>query len=194
MCLTKHARVAFAAIALAFLAGCNAESQLASETVFNGGLWTVRLTSPAFLDAEQMPAKYTQRGGNVSPPLSWTKGPSGVKQWVLIVQDVSGGKPVNHWLVYNIPPKVTEMPENAARDYELTQGANYLGRHDWAGPSPRGGEAHHYYFEIFALDTAIAATADMDPRAIAHELKRQNGNVLAKGQLVGIYREPEKKK
>ena len=189
---SQHVRVARIAIAfVAFLVGCNAESQLATEKVFQGGLWTVRLTSSACLNEEQLPAKYTQKGGNVSPPLTWTKGPSGVKQWLLIVEDVSGGKTLEHWLVYNIPPKVTEMPENAARDYELTQGKNYLGQHDWAGPSPRGNEAHHYYFQIVALDTAINATPDMDVRAIAHELKRQNGNVLAKGQLVGIYAEPK---
>src|SRR5437867_3429960 len=97
------------------LAGCSAESKLASNSDLSGGLWGVALHSAAFKHMEAIPEKYTQEGMNLSPPLNWSKGPSLLKEWALIVEDADAkmpdGRPAAHWMVYKIPASVTELPE-----------------------------------------------------------------------------------
>jgi twitching motility protein PilT len=45
------------------------------------------LTSSAWSDAGQIPAKYTQAGAQVSPPLAWSNAPDDAVSFVLIVRD-----------------------------------------------------------------------------------------------------------
>ena len=64
------------------------------------------VTSPAFMDGEHIPSKYTCDGENVSPPLNIRGIPEGTKSLVLIVDDPDA--PIGtwvHWVVWNIPPK-----------------------------------------------------------------------------------------
>jgi len=62
------------------------------------------LSSPAFLNGQMMPPKYSCDGLNVSPPLQWTDPPQGVKSFALINDDpdAPSGDCV-HWVIYNIP-------------------------------------------------------------------------------------------
>ena len=45
------------------------------------------LSSSAWPDGGQIPAKYTQEGEDVSPPLAWSGAPDGVVSYVLLVHD-----------------------------------------------------------------------------------------------------------
>ena len=49
-------------------------------------------------------------GGNESPELSWTGVPRGTASFVVITFDTLG---FTHWGMYNIPPTITKLPENA---------------------------------------------------------------------------------
>ena len=67
------------------------------------------------------------------------------------------------------------------------QGRNSRGSHGYFGPRPPVGDPdHHYHFQIFALDKALdlPATADRDAFLAAAK-----GHVIAKGELVGTYRQ-----
>ena len=72
-----------------------------------GGTVIMTLTAPWAPGAE-IPLKYTQAGGEVSPALSWDNPPETVVSFALIVHDISaavnpGTDDVLHWMVWNIP-------------------------------------------------------------------------------------------
>src|SRR5262245_36045713 len=48
-----------------------------------GGVQTMTLTSTAWSDGGQIPAKYSQAGDQVSPPLAWSHAPESVASFVL---------------------------------------------------------------------------------------------------------------
>ena len=49
-------------------------------------------------------------GGNKSPELSWKGVPRGTASFVVITFDTLG---FTHWGMYNIPPTIKKLPENA---------------------------------------------------------------------------------
>jgi Raf kinase inhibitor-like YbhB/YbcL family protein len=197
--LTRSISLGFLTLFALGLVGCSSESKLASNSDLSGGLWTIAITSPAFEQEGMIPEKYTQYGQNISPPLQWGKGPSGVKEWVLIVQDpdAPGDEPYLHWFVYRIPATTTQLPEGAAGvagasgnpgNSTLMQGKNYLGRIGYAGPKPPPGKAHRYFFQIFAVDTPQEWPQGVE-RSVARG--KFQGHVLSKGVLVGQYKHPK---
>ena len=182
--------------AAALIGGCSAEGKLASRGELSGGLWTVKVSSPAFEHQGEIPELYTRDGLNLSPPLKWSAGPAGLKEWVLIVEDADAtarsgpgkGRPLCHWLVYKIPAHVTELPERASEDMKYSQGRNYTGETGYAGPNPPKGKKHRYYFQLFALDEVQDFAPGLDGAELVKQFK---GHVLSKGQLIGTYTSPK---
>ena len=74
----------------------------------------LKLTSSAFKEGEAIPRGYTCDGANVSPPLEWTGMPKTAKTIAIIADDpdAPAGTWV-HWVVYNLPPDVHELPAQA---------------------------------------------------------------------------------
>jgi Raf kinase inhibitor-like YbhB/YbcL family protein len=123
----------------------------------------MKLSSKAFNDSEMIPVKYTCQGPNVSPPLTLSDIPEKTKSLALILvdPDAPSGKFV-HWVVYNIPPEITELEENLEKKGRLAngilQGINDFGQLGYGGPCPEKG-THRYYFKLYALDTVL----DLEP-------------------------------
>src|SRR5882762_5567760 len=79
------------------------------------------LTSQTFKDGTLMPRKVANKnaqnpncvGDNVSPQLSWTGVPAGIKSYALTMVDPEGrgGLGVFHWVAYGIPANVTGFAE-----------------------------------------------------------------------------------
>ena len=81
-----------------------------------GAVQVMTLTSSAWPDGGQIPVKYTQADIEVSPALSWSNVPEGAASFVLIAHDVdaaigNGTDDILHWMLWNIPPTVTSLPE-----------------------------------------------------------------------------------
>jgi Raf kinase inhibitor-like YbhB/YbcL family protein len=171
--------------------GCNNDSKLATASQRSGGLWSIRVSSTAFDDGKAIPAKYTADGENISPPISWSGGPGGTKEFAVIVEDpdAPGDMPAVHWLVYKVPTNMTNLPEGASRGANLMQGINYTGQTGWAGPDPKPGKAHRYYFQVLALSDTVNAKPGMTRAEVAQAYK---GFVLGKGVLVGTYERKNK--
>ncbi len=137
-----------------------------------------------------MPAKYTCDGTNVSPPLKWSGVPAEAKSLVLIGDDPDA--PVGtwvHWVLYDLHPSVSELPEGIARNQYVPggakQGLNDFKHLGYGGPCPPPGKAHRYFFKLYALDTQL----ELKPRATKKEVEQAMGNhVLAQGQLMGTYK------
>jgi len=145
------------------------------------------ITSPAFKNGGSIPLKYTRYGENLSPPLEWNK-IENAESYVLIVYDIDAPLGVfYHWILYNIPPEVTRLPEGIPQtpvtDYGL-QGVNNFNKIGYDGPYPPENSKHRYVFLILALDKKL----DLDPGAKPHDvLKACKGHVIAYGKLIGIY-------
>jgi Raf kinase inhibitor-like YbhB/YbcL family protein len=148
------------------------------------------LTSAAFKDGAPIPGKYTCDGVDVSPPLAWSGPPAGTRSFALIVDDpdAPGGTWV-HWVVYNLPADVSELPENIAKVESLDLGGARQGRNDfrrpgYGGPCPPPGPAHRYFFKLYALDTRLELKAGAQKKDVAAAME---GHVLGSPQLMGTY-------
>ena len=145
----------------------------------------MRLTSPAFKDNGEIPAKYTCDGDNINPELAIENVPSGTKSLALIMEDpdAPGGLWV-HWIVWNIRPNMGVLVERAEPRESVT-GKNSWGHNQYGGPCPPSG-THRYMFKLFALDTTIglAGTAGKGELEAAME-----DHVLGQAVLTGLYSE-----
>jgi Raf kinase inhibitor-like YbhB/YbcL family protein len=164
-------------------ASCSNELKPAKDSIAS-----MKITSTAFADGRPIPVQYTCDGLNISPPLQWTNAPTNTKSFALIADDpdAPGGTWV-HWVIYDLPPDVNALAENAAKSPpdNARQGVNDFKQIGYGGPCPPPGKPHHYHFKIYALDTMI----DLPPGATKAELlAAMNGHVLARGELIGIYR------
>jgi len=148
----------------------------------------IKITSPAFEEGGMIPEVYTCDGIDISPPLKWSSVLQGTKTLALICDDPDA--PVGtwvHWVIFNIPGDITELPENIPPEQELAnggiQGMNDSRKIGYGGPCPPGG-THRYFFKIYALDTEV----DLQPGATKSQLlNAMEGHILAKGQLMGTY-------
>ena len=157
-------------------------------TVIGGEAMELKITSSAFHEGEIIPQKYTCDGADISPPLAWDAVPMNTKSLALISDDPDA--PVGtwvHWVLYNIPPTIKELPENILPHKTIESGAQQ-GTNDfrmigYGGPCPPRG-THRYYFKLYALDKVL----DTEPGLTkAHLLKAMEGHIVAQGQLMGRY-------
>jgi hypothetical protein len=150
------------------------------------------LTSPAFAPGDAIPSRYTCEGQDVSVPLAWSGAPPATKSFALVVDDPDAPDPAAprmtwvHWVLYNIPADVRELPE-AVRPHALPQGSaeglNGWGRTGYGGPCPPIGR-HRYFHKLYALDALLPDLRRPDKAALEHAMR---GHVLAQAELIGTY-------
>lgn len=153
---------------------------------------SMNIKSSAFLHNHMIPARHTCDGPDISPPLEWSGVPAGTKSLALIIDDPDAPDPAApemtfvHWVLYNIPPDITRLPEGAAPESLPTgaaQGFNDWRDQSYGGPCPPIGK-HRYFFKLYALDVLLphikhATKANLE--AAMH------GHVVAHAELIGLY-------
>jgi len=143
----------------------------------------MRLQSPAFITNSQIPLKYSCEGQNLSPPLEILGVPENTKSLVLVVEDPDApAKPWVHWLVFNISPQVTSIPEGLVPQGGI-EGLNSSGTNKYDGPCPPQ-SAHHYLFHLYAVDRLIDVPATAERKEV---LEAMEGHILDQDTLIGIY-------
>jgi Raf kinase inhibitor-like YbhB/YbcL family protein len=156
----------------------------------------LRLASNTITDGARIPGRHSEYYDGVSPQLTWM-GVKGAASYVLIVEDPDA-KPITpfvHWVAWNIPPTITQLPEGLQEQPRLTlpegmlQGLTSRGSPGYFGPRPPVGDPdHHYHFQLLALDTLL----DVPPGAGRDEvLAAAKGHVIAKGKLIGLYKQTD---
>lgn len=149
----------------------------------------MQITSSAFNDGGEIPAKYTCEGKDLSPPVTFSDVPEDAKSLVLIVDDPDAPDPAApkrtwvHWVLLDIPPNTVGLPESVST---LPSGAKG-GMNDWkrtgyGGPCPPIGR-HRYFFKLYALDTTLELTSPTKTAV----LSAMEGHVLAEAQMIGTY-------
>ncbi len=94
-----------------------------------------------------------------------------------------------HWLVVNIPPRTSSLPEGASM-VRMPSGAKELytsyGELGYGGPEPpKGSGPHPYVVTLYALDVSTLDCALTTSREAF--LKLLEGHVLARAVLTGIF-------
>jgi len=162
-----------AKLALGVCAGLMTLSTVASAGEF-------KLTSPSVAPDSRIGDKYVFsgfgcHGGNQSPALRWSGAPDKTQSFALTVYDPDAptGSGWWHWVVYDIPNRVTGLAEGAGLPNGIglpgtsQQGRTDFGMPGYGGPCPPvGDKPHRYVFTLYALkvpklDVAADATAAM---------------------------------
>jgi Raf kinase inhibitor-like YbhB/YbcL family protein len=150
------------------------------------------LKSPDFAHQGEIPKQFTCQGDDHSPALSWSGIPENTKSLVLIVDDPDAPDPAKpkmtwvHWLLYNIPPTVTELPEAVAASNlpaRTLQGKNDWKRTGYGGPCPPIGR-HRYFHKLLALDIELP---DLKQPTKAQLEAAMKGHILEQAELIGTY-------
>jgi Raf kinase inhibitor-like YbhB/YbcL family protein len=159
------------------------------------------LSSTTFKDGTMMPKKVANKnpqnancvGDNVSPELSWSGAPAGIKSLALTMVDPEGrgGLGVFHWVAYGIAPTTTGFAEGevskASDKYvggKSTQGVAF-----YSGPCTPPGSPHHYTFTIIGTDLD---PKDLPPGLTLPELQAKlEGHAKGAAGLVGLFVKPQ---
>ena len=140
------------------------------------------IKSPAFEHGKLIPKKYTCDGQDINPPLTIEGIPKEAKTLVLAVDDPDAPSGTwDHWIVWNISASTSKISENSVPGKE---GVNSARQQGYMGPCPPGG-THRYFFKVYALDAELDLGASSRKKDAE---KAMQGHVLAKGELMGLYR------
>ena len=174
-------------------------------TLFNGvftevkgvGINEISVSSTAFRNGDKIPLKYVcnriPKGGNVSIPLAWTSAPQGTKSLAIYMYDLNPiAKNHIHWVVVNIPIRVTSLKEGLSRTQFMPAGSvelpNTTGLAGYEGPCPPVGTGNHQYkIVVLALNTEeLKLSGATTLESLQASTK---GKVLGRGELSGYYRQ-----
>jgi Raf kinase inhibitor-like YbhB/YbcL family protein len=155
-------------------------------------IMSMSITSSSFPNNGAIPPRHTCDGHDVSPELFWSEAPAGAKSLVLILDDPDAPDPAApkrtwvHWVLYNIPPSATGLPEGVATA-ELPagtrEGVNDWHRTGYGGPCPPVGN-HRYFHKLYALDTILP---DLNRPTKAELEKAMRGHIIEHTELIGRY-------
>jgi len=141
------------------------------------------ISSPVFLDNQAIPKQYTCDGDGINPALQFANVPVEAQSLALLVEDPDA--PTGtwfHWLMWNIPPTVTQIAENSVPQGAM-QGQGSSGQNVYGAPCPPSG-IHHYIFTVYALDGKL----DLPSYSTAENLQAaMQGHVIEQAQIIGLY-------
>ena len=157
----------------------------------------ITISSNSFSDNGMIPHNCTCLGSNRSPHISWSTLPEGTKSLALICHDpdAPGGDWV-HWVLYNIPPTETALPEGLRNGSIGQSGLNSWGKKGYSGPCPPPGSGkHHYIFTVYALSEMLSikeVPVKSKGRAVSGVTREMLENEIvdkkiAVGMIVGLY-------
>jgi Raf kinase inhibitor-like YbhB/YbcL family protein len=159
--------------------------------------WTV--TSDDIADGKPIPNAHLadqmgMTGDNLSPQLRWAGAPAETQSFAVTVfdPDAPTGSGFWHWVLFDIPASVTELPRGAGSGSMegLPEGAiharNDTGAPGYFGPAPPPGHGdHRYAFAVHAVSVPkLGADQTATPAFVGFNL---TFNTVARGLLVPVF-------
>jgi Raf kinase inhibitor-like YbhB/YbcL family protein len=172
-------------LVFALSAACESKEQPPKE-----GEMALTVSSSAFQEGSEIPARYTCEGQDVSPALTWKEPPAGTQSFALIMDDPDApGGVFTHWVLFNLPADSRGLSEAVPTQPQLPdgslQGKNDFGRSGYGGPCPPSGRPHRYQFTLYALDQTLDLKVSASKKQVIDAMQ---GHILAQGRLTGTYR------
>lgn len=152
---------------------------------------TILVTSPAFADGQEIPARHCGPGigESISPALAWDGVPTGTRRLLIVLEDLDHPSARHTGILAAAVLEATgaegALPEGwFSRDNPaLTWLKDYRGRRGYIAPRPLPGHgAHRYVVHIVAIDTPITPPPGSDLTELVPMLA---GRVTARGSLTG---------
>lgn len=151
------------------------------------------LESSAFTQMGVIPTKYTcDAESPVSPPFKISNVPDGTESLVLLMEDPDipetvkverGIEVFDHWVVYGIPPDMTEIEEGVQAKSSWAEGLNSSGSSGYRGPCPPDGE-HRYFFKLYALNGDFDFEKAPTKEDVIEAMKDM---IIGETELIGTY-------
>ncbi|HEY8980467.1 MAG TPA: YbhB/YbcL family Raf kinase inhibitor-like protein [Streptomyces sp.] len=155
------------------------------------------VTSEDVSEGTTLKADQVYAEGNVSPHLRWEGFPEGTKSFAVTCYDPDAptGSGFWHWVLFDIPASVTELPAGAGTgEFKgLPEGAvhvrNDYGTRDFGGAAPPAGDGpHRYVFTVYAVDQEkLGVDGNVSPAYVGFNLRF---HAIGRAQLIGEYEVP----
>jgi Raf kinase inhibitor-like YbhB/YbcL family protein len=156
------------------------------------------VTSDDVADGEQLDERHVFNdwgftGGNLSPHLRWSEFPAQAKSFAVTCYDPDAptGSGFWHWLLFDLPPDVTELPRGAGGPgregvpADAIHTRNDYGNREFGGAAPPPGAPHRYIFAVHALDTEkLGLDEDAMPAVVGFNI---TAHTLARGLIIPVY-------
>jgi Raf kinase inhibitor-like YbhB/YbcL family protein len=195
-----RAQVWLIAAAMLVLASTFARGQDSSDRIAITALGMtdqpkIKVTSESFTADGPIAETNSAYRENRSPTLAWTAVRSAQSYMVVVEDPDVHPKKVVHWLVWNIPAAVTSLSEGLESKDRLSnppsavQGTNSHKTVGYYGPHPPvADEAHHYHFQVIALDRMLDVSPGSD---LDQVLSAAKGHVISSGEIIGLFAAPK---
>src|SRR5437588_8914702 len=160
---------------------------------------SLTVTSDDITDGKPIPNAHLadqmgMTGDNVSPHLRWAGAPAETQSFAVTVVDPDAptGSGFWHWMLFDIPASVTELPRGAGSGSMagLPEGAiharNDAGASGYFGPAPPPSHGdHRYVFAVHAVSAPkLGADETATPAFVGFNL---TFNTVARGLLVPVF-------
>jgi Raf kinase inhibitor-like YbhB/YbcL family protein len=143
--------------------------------------------SDAFERNGTIPSKLMSSNAS-GPTIQWTGAPDNAESFAVIVEDpdAAGQRPFVHLIAFNIPAdqkqiNLGDLDNSRMSEHGIMLGKNSENQTNYFMPQPPSGQAHHYHFEVFALDGKLPLQNGANKKEL---LDAMNGHVIAKGEIV----------
>lgn len=159
------------------------------------------LRTTAFHDGGTIPAtqifnRFGCTGDDISPALAWSNAPAATRSYAVTLfdSDARQGKGYWHWIVADIPARVTALPAGSGSQRGVlprgaVQGIGSGNIHGYQGPCPPVGDPpHHYHLTVYALRVARLPPAALASYGALRRALAQDA--LASATITGLYGRP----
>jgi Raf kinase inhibitor-like YbhB/YbcL family protein len=144
-------------------------------------LVAVETVTAPWRDGEPIDPRYTCKGDNVSPALSWSAAPVGTKEIAITMIDQDAS--FDHWTIAGIAPDVTSLAEGAQPD-GVVAALNGTGKAAYSGPCPPPGSTHTYRIAVHYLRSALNIASGGPAKAMRSAI---DDATIATAEVTGTF-------